>query len=56
MFDNHELIRIYYAVLKDTEIRKASEFAFQFQGEIDRNVQIMAKIESTGLILKSSLG
>lgn len=50
MFTDHELIRIYYAIKADQKRRTESEFADQFEGEIQTNKQIMAKVKLRGLI------
>lgn len=44
MFDNYELLRIYYACKADKERREQSEHADMMSGEIERNKQIMNKI------------
>lgn len=44
MFTDHELIRIYYALEADTELRRVSKYVDQFHGEIEHNGQIMKKI------------
>ena len=50
MFSNYELIRIYYALLKDTEWREHSAYKDQYLEEIQRNKAIIDKIREKGLI------
>lgn len=45
-----DLIRIYYALKSDSENRRKSQYAEQYQGEIRQNRRIMDLIETTDVV------